>query len=233
MKITANNVIEKWDEIKPLLPKELAQLGEESFLPVADMYDDFDEETHKVFDLFLEKVNKFTDKPAPKPETPKPEKTKEDKPKPQPKPAAKPKAADKPKTEKTPKEKKPAKPKKKQLGENPDWLKTLKSFVKSFAGQSKETWRVREFVKDIQARFSKKHGNSTPNIDLISEIQDKLLKFANSDEKKVSVPEYSELVSKCKKAIKDKDFTVSKKTKKPELSAKELSGFSIGFSKRK
>jgi len=194
------------------------------------------EQATKTIDLFLQKLNELaakTETPAPKPETPKPEKPKEDKPKPQPKPAAKPKAADKPKTEKKPKEKKPAKPKKKQLGENPDWLKTLKSFVKSFAGQSKETWRVREFVKDIQARFSKKHGNSTPNIDLISEIQDKLLKFANSDEKKVSIPEYSELVSKCKKAIKDKDFTVSKKAKKPELSAKELSGFSIGFSKRK
>ena len=228
MKITAKNVIEKWDEIKPLLPKELAQLGEESFLPFADMYDDFDEEMHKDFDLFLEKVNKFTDKPAPKPEKPK-----EDKPKPQPKPAAKPKAADKPKTEKTPKEKKAKKAGKTKVGENPDWLKTLKSFVKSFAGKYKETWRVREFVKDIQARFSKKHGNSTPNIDLIIEIQDKLLKFANSDEQRVSIPEYAELVSKCKKAIKDKDFTVSKKTKKPELSAKELSGFSIGFSKRK
>lgn len=158
---------------------------------------------------------------------------------------AKPKQAEEPKPKKTvnktstaksdsaPKEEKAKNAGKTKIGENPDWLKTLKSFVKSFAGRTKETWRVREFVKDIQAYFSKKHGNATPNIDLIREIQDKLLKFANSDEKKVSVPEYSELVSKCKKAIKDKDFTVSKKTKKPELSAKELSGFSIGFSKRK
>ena len=132
---------------------------------------------------------------------------------------------------KTKKEKKTSKTKKQQVGENPAWLATLQSFVKSFAGKTKETWRVRKYVVDIQAKFSKKHGNATPNIDIIRDIQDKLIKYANSDERKVDIPEYTDLVAKCKKAIKEKGFTVSNKAKKPEIKTEELSGFRIGFSK--
>ena len=227
MKITAKNVIDQWDEIKPLLPAELAKMGEETFLPTLDEfgYDAFDEDMCKDFDLFLEKVNKFTDKPAPKPETPKPQpKTDNDGKK------------DKPKPEKTEKKDKPEKKhrtKKAQVGESPKWLKTRDAFVKSFAGKTKDTWRVRNYITDIQAYFSKNHGKQTPNIDLIRDIQDKLIKYANSDDRKVTIPAYDDLVSKCKKAIRDKDITVSNKAKKPEIKPKELSGFSIGFKKKK
>jgi len=222
MKITAKNILDKWDEIKPLLPAELAKIGEENFLPFVDMFDDFDEDMHKDFDLFLEKVNKFTDKPAPapKPETPKPQPKTDN-------------GGKKDKKEQKDKPKKNQRPKKNQVGESPKWLKTLESFVKSFAGKTKDTWRVRNFITDIQAYFSKNHGKQTPNIDLIREIQDKLIKYANSDDRKVTIPAYDDLVSKCKKAIRDKDITVSNKAKKPEIKPKELSGFTIGFSKKK
>lgn len=154
---------------------------------------------------------------------------------------AKPKQAEEPKPKKTvnktstaksdsaPKEQKAKKAGKNKVGESPKWLKTLQSFVKSFAGKTKDTWRVRAFVEDIQAYFSKKHGNATPNIDLIREIQDKLLPYANSDKKKVEIPAYADLVAKFKKAAKDKDFTVSNKVKKSDLKNAELSGFSTGF----
>jgi len=222
MKITAKNVIDQWDEINPLLPAELAKMGEENFLPFVDMFDDFDEDMHKDFDLFLEKVNKFTDKPAPapKPETPKPQPKTDN-------------GGKKDKKEQKDKPEKKQRPKKNQVGESPKWLKTLESFVKSFAGKTKDTWRVRNFITDIQAYFSKNHGKQTPNIDLIREIQDKLIKYANSDDRKVTIPAYDDLVSKCKRAIRDKDITVSNKAKKPEIKPKELSGFTIGFSKKK
>ena len=239
MKITAQNLGKEWDNIKGKLPKELVKIGEDSFIPFIKMLDDFDEDMMKDLELFIEKVNKFTDK--------------EDEPKPQPKPEpkAKPKKDSKPKTEKKPKqesEHKPepkAKPKKdskpktenkpkkepmKKIGETPDWLSTVQSFVKSFAGKTKDTWRVRKFVKDIQAYFNSKHGKKTPNVEIIREIQEKLLPLANSNKAKVEVQQYADLVAKCKKAIKDKDFSVSKKEKKPELKKENLSGFNYGFS---
>ena len=225
MKITAKNIIDQWVDIKPLLPAELAKIGEESFLPNADLYDDFDEEMIKDFDLFLEKVNKYTDKPA----TDKP-KTKRKYARGNGKKYRKKKPTPK-KDKDTPKPKKDKKPAKPQVGESPAWLTTLKSFVKSFAGQTKDTWRVRKYVKEIQANFDAKRGGKTPHIDIIREIQDKLLPFANKDAKKVDIPKYDDLVSKCKSAINGKDFTVSKKAKKPELKKESLSGFRIGFSK--
>jgi len=206
----------------------LAKIGEDSFLPFAEDYDDFDEDMAKDFDLFLEKVNKYTDKPKNKRNyvrgngkkyTPK----KKDEPKKDTKTKA-----DKKKDPKPKKDKKPAKP---QVGESPAWLTTLKSFVKSFAGQTKDTWRVRKYVKEIQANFDAKRGGKTPHIDIIREIQDKLLPYANKDAKKVDIPKYDDLVSKCKSAINGKGFTVSKKAKKPELKKESLSGFRIGFSK--
>jgi hypothetical protein len=122
------------------------------------------------------------------------------------------------KTDKTQKEGKP------KVGENPAWLATLNSFVKSFAGKTKDTWRVRDFVRKIQGSFNAKLGQKTPNIDLIRDIQDKLISYANSDKKKVDIPAYADLVSKCKAAIKAKDFTVSKTVKKPEITSTSLSG---------
>ena len=225
MKITAKNLCEKWDEIKGKLPKSLTETAKAK-LEFADIYDDLDEESAIEYDTWLEKVNaalEKTNKPAP--ETPKPQpKTdndgKKDKPKPE-------------KTEKKDKPEKKKRPKKVQVGESPKWLKTLDAFVKSFAGKTKDTWRVRNYITDIQAYFSKNHGKQTPNIDLIREIQDKLIKYANSDDRKVTIPAYDDLVSKCKKAIRDKDITVSNKAKKPEIKPKELSGFTIGFSKKK
>lgn len=213
MKITAQNLGKEWDNIKGKLPKELVKIGEDSFIPFIKMLDDFDEDMMKDLELFIEKVNKFTDK--------------EDEPKPQPKPEpkAKPKKDSKPKTEN-----KPKKEPKKKIGETPDWLSTVQSFVKSFAGKTKDTWRVRKFVKDIQAYFNSKHGKKTPNVEIIREIQEKLLPLANSNKAKVEVPQYADLVAKCKKAIKDKDFSVSKKEKKPELKKENLSGFNYGFS---
>lgn len=213
MKITAQNLGKEWDNIKGKLPKKLVKIGEDSFIPVIKMLDDFDEDMMKDLELFIEKVNKFTDK--------------EDEPKPQPKPEpkAKPKKDSKPKTEN-----KPKKEPKKKIGETPDWLSTVQSFVKSFAGKTKDTWRVRKFVKDIQAYFNSKHGKKTPNVEIIREIQEKLLPLANSNKAKVEVPQYADLVAKCKKAIKDKDFSVSKKEKKPELKKENLSGFNYGFS---
>ncbi len=194
MKITAKNLVEKWDEIKGKMPDYVTEPSA-AYLEFADIYDELDEDTMSKFDAWLADVNEALAK------------------------------SDKPKKEPNPKkDKKPAKP---QVGESPAWLTTLKSFVKSFAGQTKDTWRVRKYVMEIQANFDAKRGGKTPHIDIIREIQDKLLPYANKNAKKVDIPKYDDLVSKCKSAINGKDFTVSKKAKKPELKKESLSGFRI------
>lgn len=211
MKITAKNLNEKWDEIKHLMPKSITETATGK-LEFADLYEDLDEESREEYDTWLKKVNEVLEKSEKKDDKPKDTK-KKDSPKDK---------KDKPK--KDPKEPKEPKPKKSQVGEKPNWLKTLESFVKSIAGKEKDTWRVRDFVLNIQYKFNKKLGNKTPNIELIKDIQDKLLKYANSDEKKVTIPEYADLVAKCKKAIKEKDFTVSTKMKKSDVKTEDLSG---------
>ena len=216
MKITAKNLVEKWDEIKDKMP-DYVTVPSAAYLEFADIYDDLDEDTISKFDAWLADVNEAlakSDKPKTKRKYArgngkKYRHKKKDDPKKEPKPK---------------KDKKPAKP---QVGESPAWLTTLKSFVKSFAGQTKDTWRVRKYVMEIQANFDAKRGGKTPHIDIIREIQDKLLPYANKDAKKVDIPKYDDLVSKCKSAIKGKDFTVSKKAKKPELKKESLSGFRI------
>ncbi len=223
MKITAKNLVEKWDEIKGKMPDYVTEPSA-AYLEFADIYDELDEDTMSKFDAWLADVNEAlakTDKPKTKRKYARGNGKK-----------YRPKKKDDPKKpKKEPKPKKDKKPAKPQVGEAPAWLTTLKSFVKSFAGQTKDTWRVRKYVMEIQANFDAKRGGKTPHIDIIREIQDKLLPFANKDAKKVDIPKYDDLVSKCKSAINGKDFTVSKKAKKPELKKESLSGFRIGFSK--
>jgi hypothetical protein len=252
MKITAKNLKENWAEIKKSLMPELIEIGETSYLPFIDDVDDFDEEMMSDLELFLSKLNEALAKAEPQggkkykvngrktvkktydvvrtgkgkvKRVKKAKPKKEEKPKPQ-----KEKKEKKEKQEKAPKQ---PKPKKDKVGESPAWLSCLQSFVKSFAGKTKDTWRVRKFVQDIQAKFSAKLGNKTPNVELLREIQDKLLTYANSDKKKVDIPAYADLVAKCKKAIKEKGFTVNNKVKKNDLKNESLSGFSFGMSNSK
>jgi len=193
----------------------------------------------RVVDKWIEKANEFLKKNAPK-EDSKPAKEPKKKPKSDTKKETKKEETDEGKAKKTgskkrtstkkdtqadkseaPKAKKESKPK---VGEKPAWLSTLQSFVNSYAGQSKDTWRVRDFVRKIQGSFNAKLGQKTPNIDLIRDIQDKLITYANSDKKKVDIPAYADLVAKCKAAIKAKEFTVSRSVAKPEIKSTSLSG---------
>ncbi|MBR5971294.1 MAG: hypothetical protein IK017_01415 [Paludibacteraceae bacterium] len=60
MKLTKDNVLEKWADAKLLLKdkKEFIDLAEDSFIPFANLYDEFDEDMKK--DLkFLSNVNPF------------------------------------------------------------------------------------------------------------------------------------------------------------------------------
>lgn len=223
MKVTAKNVIDKWDEIKPLLPAELAKIGEESFLPYADLYDDFDEEMIQDFELFLEKVNKYTDKPATK--TSKRNYVRGNgkkyrKKKPAPKKDKDTSKKDKT-TKKEPKSKQPLKSTKTKLAEAPNWLKTLRSF-KNAAGKERTVTGIRKMVMEIQDRFDAKRGLKTPHITLIREIQDKLLPYANRQTAKVQLPQWDDLVARCKTAIAT--VSVSSKETKDDLKASTLSG---------
>lgn len=245
MKITKTNIIDKWSEIEKYLPKQIKDFYEE-----ADPADWTDDDMADLIDPFIDKVNEVLEKKMPtekktrkgkyttakgkykitsrrKKGEPKAKKE-EEKPAKKPKttrsetkkPTSSPKNGTKSekKTDKTQKEGKP------KVGEKPAWLATLQSFVKSFAGQKKDTWRVRDFVRKIQGSFNAKLGQKTPNIDLIRDIQDKLISYANSDKKKVDIPAYADLVSKCKAAIKAKEFTVSRTVAKPEIKSTSLSG---------
>lgn len=63
MKLTKDNVLEKWPEVKLLLKdkKEFIDLAEDSFIPFANLYDDFDDDMKKDFDQFLDTANKLLD----------------------------------------------------------------------------------------------------------------------------------------------------------------------------
>ena len=63
MKLTKDNVLEKWPEVKLLLKdkKEFIDLADDSFIPFANLYDDFDDDMKKDFDQFLDTANKLLD----------------------------------------------------------------------------------------------------------------------------------------------------------------------------
>lgn len=126
---------------------------------------------------------------------------------------------EKPKTQKPTKSTKPTKEK---IGEAEPWQVTLRYFATYCCGKDKTVASIRKFVKQIQATFSAKLGNKTPHIELIREIQEKLLPKANSSEKKVSLPEWTDLKKRCQEAAKDK--IISKKVKRPTIVKTALSG---------
>ena len=123
------------------------------------------------------------------------------------------------KTAKTSKSKKEGKPK---VGEAEPWQITLRYFATYCCGKEKTVTSIRKFIKQIQTTFSAKLGNKTPHIDLIRDIQKKLLPMANSSEVKVSLPEWSDLKKRCQEAAKDK--IISKTVKRPKLTSASLSG---------
>lgn len=61
MKLTKDNVLEKWGDAKLILQdkKEFIDLAEDSFIPFANLYDEFDEDMKKDFDSFLDTANKL------------------------------------------------------------------------------------------------------------------------------------------------------------------------------
>lgn len=65
MKLTKDNVLEKWQDAKLLLRvdnKEFIDLAEDSFIPFANLYDEFDDDMKKDFDQFLDTANKLLEK---------------------------------------------------------------------------------------------------------------------------------------------------------------------------
>ena len=188
----------------------------------------------RIVDTWLEKANALlaqqtkeekkepkaepkSEKPSAKP-TKKPKTKDSDKPKKQSK-TKKEKKDEKPKTQKPTK---PTKTTKEKIGEAEPWQVTLRYFATYCCGKDKTVASIRKFVKQIQATFSAKLGNKTPHIELIREIQEKLLPKANSSEKKVSLPEWSDLKKRCQEAAKDK--IISKKVKRPTIVKTALSG---------
>ena len=77
-------------------------------------------------------------------------------------------------------------------------------------------------VMDIQDRFDAKRGRNTPHIDIIRDIQDKLLPYANKKTAKVQLPQWEDLVERCKKAIAT--VAVSSKVEKEDIKTTTLSG---------
>ena len=109
-----------------------------------------------------------------------------------------------------------------KVAEAPAWLKTLRSFV-NMVGKEKPVSSIRKLVLDIQDRFDAKRGKHTNHIELIREIQDKLIPYANKKaDKKVTLPEWKDLTDRCKVAIKS--VSVSTKLSKDDVTSIELSG---------
>jgi hypothetical protein len=74
MKLTKDNVLEKWGDAKLILQdkKEFIDLAEDSFIPFANLYDEFDEDMKKDFDSFLDTANKLLEEKENKREEVKP-----------------------------------------------------------------------------------------------------------------------------------------------------------------
>ena len=213
MKITAKNLVEKWVTVPSA-----------AYLEFADIYDDLDEDTISKFDAWLADVNEALAK------SPKSSRKyvrgngKLRRKKPQTKPEPKPKKETKKKESKkkeTKKETKKRTSNKTKLAEAPNWLKTLRSF-KSAAGKERTVTGIRKMVMDIQDRFDAKRGLKTPHITLIREIQDKLLPYANKKTAKVQLPQWEDLVERCKKAIAT--VAVSSEVEKEDIKTTTLSG---------
>jgi hypothetical protein len=207
MKITAKNLVEKWDEIKDKMP-DYVTVPSAAYLEFADIYDDLDEDTISKFDAWLADVNEALAK------SPKSSRKyvrgngKLRRKKPQTKPEPK-------------KETKKRTSAKTKLAEAPNWLKTLRSF-KNAAGKERTVTGIRKMVMDIQDRFDAKRGRNTPHIDIIRDIQDKLLPYANKKTAKVQLPQWEDLVERCKKAIAT--VAVSSKVEKEDIKTTTLSG---------
>jgi len=116
------------------------------------------------------------------------------------------------------KSKKESKPK---IGEAEPWQVALRRFA-TMCGKERTVTSIRKFVKEIQAQFSAKLRHKTPHIELIREIQEKLIPKANSTETKVQLPEWADLKKRCQEAAKEK--TISKTVAKPQLKETALSG---------
>lgn len=228
MKITAKNLNEKWDEIKHLMPKSLTETAAGK-LEFAELYDDLDSDTREEYDIWLKKVNdvleksdKPTDKTKPSPEPKKKPKSEDLGKKEKPQKKVKKDTKDKPtKTPKTPKAKKEKKEPKPRVAEAEPWQYTLRRFA-AMCGKERTVTGIRKFVREIQANFSAKLGKKTPHIDLIRQIQEKLLPKANSKEKKIELPQWDDLKKQCQQAAREK--IVSRTIAKPEIKSAALSG---------
>lgn len=128
-----------------------------------------------------------------------------------------------PKAKKEKKSKEKAGPKVDTSKALPHWHRILKKFI-SMAGSKKDTWRVREYLRDIQGSCNKKLGRKTPFVELIQEIHDKLLPLANSDSKSVEIPKYDGLVAQCRQAFKDAKVGMSAKVDVNPYESVTLSG---------
>ncbi len=214
-KITPSNLVAKWDSIKSLVNAATRDTYNAGIPEVLTIYND-DADAKKAIDTFIADVNRQLAKTkSAKPATKRKYvrgKGKLRRKKQQPKPESK-------KTTKKSTTKKEAKTK---LAEPPNWLKTLRSF-KNAAGKERTVTGIRKMVTDIQDRFDAKRGLKTPHITLIREIQDKLLPYANRHtDRKVQLPQWTDLVEQCKKAIAT--VSVSSKVSKEDIKTATLAG---------
>ncbi|MBQ9215102.1 MAG: hypothetical protein IJ150_14360 [Bacteroidales bacterium] len=223
MKITIDNI----EEFKPYLGKsKAADAGFDFIVENGDLYND-DDTIKATIDKSLQLINKIVSENAPQKKTLKHKYTKGKggkrkvtgrRKKGEKKTEEKPKRKRKT-TDKKNKEKKPSKPK---VGEEAQWQNALRTFAR-MCGKEKTVNTVRKFVLTIQSNFAKKLGKKTPHIELIREIQTKLLPYANKTEQtKVQLPEWSDFKAKCQTTAKE--WTVSKTIKKADMTEKTLSG---------
>ena len=248
MKVSNTNIVEKCDEIEQYLNDKTHDTYNE-FLPedftdpeMADMYEPFIKDVNrqlaKVKDATPQKKSlkhKFTKGKSGKRKVTGRRKKGEKKAQKEEKPKRKVKSSSgkssSGKSSKTSTKRESEKPSKPKVGEAAPWQSTLRRFA-TMCGKERTVTSVRKFVKEIQANFSAKLKGKTPHIELIREIQEKLLPYANKiDERKVQLPNWADFKTKCQAAAKE--WTVSKSEPKPELKTTALSGLKKKTSPRK
>lgn len=143
---------------------------------------------------------------------------------------------------KTDTKKKESKSKKNHVNPLKNWQKCLDKFI-GLAGKTTDSWRIYQFVCDINNSFTKALGHKTPHVDLITEIRDKMADLCEKGAKQVGrrnvieIPKWSELVDKCKQAIKNDGDVYDSKKEKDKLKKPILSGlgslFTNAFGKKR
>lgn len=231
MKLTKENFQEKWPLVSDKLPEAITSRYDMAVNWAKGYAENQDQRFLNSLNFWLNTINSMiadVKEPEEKKSEPQKETEKKESKAKEVKEKKDSKKEDAPKEKDSKKPKTSNRPHKDSYARAPYWYKILEGFL-GLAGKNKETWRIQNYLDYIQDTCASERKRNTPFIEIIREIQDCILKYANVDRKekpKQTLPAWADLVKKCKDAMKT--ITISAKTgASPFWSKAGLAGFGI------